>query len=105
MVKGRSLIIIGMLFFSCLIQTKKNVHLVIESRLAAGFFAEMHTLLDRIAFYEHDTLEKITVNWTQHFFPYKDKPTENGWDLFFEPIEVERTNDAPKAASSDVESW
>lgn len=94
MIKGRY-IILFILFSFCTVYTKRNIHLVIESRLAAGFFAEMHTLLDRIAFYEHDNLEKVTVQWTQQFFPYKDKPNENGWDLYFEPIEIERTNDEP----------
>ena len=96
MIKGRFCIIFFLLSFFCVVQAKENVHLIVESRLAAGFFAEMHTLLERIAHYDgHDNLEKITVNWRQQFFPYKDKPSENGWDLYFEPIEIERTNNEP----------
>jgi hypothetical protein len=31
-------------------------------------------------------LKELKVDWSQEFFPYKNDPYENGWDLYFEPI-------------------
>lgn len=62
--------------------------LTIYSHLGAGFFAELNKVIDNILHYESQNLQKIYVDWSQEFFPYKDDPFANGWDLYFEPIQA-----------------
>ncbi len=64
---------------------------VIRSHVGAGFFAELNKVISFIKGNEFH-LKKINVDWSQEFFPYKDKPQDNGWDLFFEPIILNSNN-------------
>ena len=61
------------------------VDLTVKMHEGAGFFAELHKLLQAIIYFEDRGLSRVYVDWTDEFFPYKDDPYENGWDLFFEP--------------------
>lgn len=63
------------------------IDLTIGIQEGAGLYAELHKVLQSIIHYEKD-LTSVHVDWTDEFFPYKDDPHENGWDLFFEPISV-----------------
>lgn len=58
----------------------------VQSHLGAGFFAELSKVISEIKNCEQLNLKELNVDWSHEFFPYKDDPTENGWDLFFEPI-------------------
>jgi hypothetical protein len=51
-----------------------------------GFFCELRKVVENIIHYESDGIRSHYVNWTDEFFPFKDAPHENGWDLYFEPI-------------------
>ena len=62
--------------------------LTIQSHLGVGFFGELAKVVNGILHFENENLQKIHVDWSQEFFPYKDDPFSNGWDLFFEPIQV-----------------
>ncbi|MBI5274764.1 MAG: hypothetical protein HY860_06920 [Chlamydiales bacterium] len=64
--------------------------LTICSHLGAGFFAELHKVVDNIIFFDHKNLQRIYVDWTQEFFPFKNNPHENGWDLYFDSILINK---------------
>ncbi len=64
-----------------------QIDLTVGIQEGAGLYAELHKVLQSIIHYEKD-LASVHVDWTDEFFPYKDDPHQNGWDLFFEPISV-----------------
>ena len=68
------------------ITTKIHSEITVYSRLGAGYFSELMNVVRTIKIHEHLYTKGITIDWSQEFFPYKDHPTENGWDLYFEPI-------------------
>lgn len=68
---------------------QKGVDLNVVTHLGAGFFCEFNKVLQSIIYFEDQGLYNINVNWTDPFFPYKDSPTQNGWDLYFEPIKTD----------------
>ena len=72
-------------WFSC----NAEIDLTIRSCLKCGFFCEMHKVLDNILHFEDEGFSRVTIEWKQPFFPYKDSPEEDGWPLFFEPISLE----------------
>jgi hypothetical protein len=63
-----------------------SIDLTIRTTIGAGFFAELQKVVANLKYYENKHLSRVTVDWTEEFFPYKNDPIENGWDLFFEPI-------------------
>lgn len=63
------------------------------AHLGAGFFCEVQKVVDSIFIYEHRGIAIISPQWTHEFFPYKDKPHENGWDLYFESIQQAITDE------------
>lgn len=63
-----------------------SIDLTIGIQEGGGFFAELHKVMQCLIHYEKD-LVRVHVDWSDEFFPYKDGATENGWDLFFEPIQ------------------
>lgn len=67
----------------------KSVDLMMEAHVGDGFFYELNKVLQSIIYFEDQGLYKVTVNWTNQFFPYKNSPTENGWDLYFDPIKTD----------------
>lgn len=71
----------------CSKEEKQAINLVIKTHLGAGFFAEFSKVMAVLIHYENE-LQKVWVDWTDEFFPYKDKPDENGWDLYFDPISI-----------------
>lgn len=76
------------LLFFTLAHSNEIPTLTLRSRLGAGFFAEMNTVLKYIIlllFNEPDGKE-LDIQWTEEFFPYKNGINENGWSEFFEPI-------------------
>jgi hypothetical protein len=62
--------------------------LVERTTYGAGFFAEMQKVLDSLLHYSQENLRAVHVDWTDEFFPYKEDPHANGWDLYFEPIQI-----------------
>jgi hypothetical protein len=60
--------------------------LTIVTCYGAGFFAEMNRVVDNMIHFSKENLKKVTVDWSDEYFLYKDDPHENGWDLYFEPI-------------------
>jgi hypothetical protein len=62
------------------------VDLTIKMHEGAGFFAELHKVMLALIHYEERGFSRVYVDWTDEFFPYKDSAHENGWNLFFEPI-------------------
>lgn len=84
---------IASLFILLCMITQTNIYaeplplsMTVKSRIGAGYFAELSTVVATIKGYEPLNLKELTVDWSQEFFPYKDDPYENGWDLYFEPI-------------------
>jgi hypothetical protein len=66
---------------------ERNVKVVSKSWIGAGLFAELkHVIYNLIYRSDHKTQKTLIVDWYQEFFPYKDDPACNGWDLYFEPI-------------------
>jgi len=79
---------------------KQAINLVVKTHLGAGFFAEL-TKVIAVLIHHEDEMQKVWVDWTNEFFPYKDKPSENGWDLYFDPIvavDMPLQNDAKDVA-------
>ena len=74
-----------MLNLSC---NELPVNLTVNTHLGAGFFAELAKVVAAIIHHENEGFSHINVNWTHEFFPYKDAPHENGWNLYFEPIKA-----------------
>jgi hypothetical protein len=62
--------------------------LIVQTTYGAGFFAEMQKILDALMHYSKENLKAVYIDWTEEFFPYKGDPRENGWDLYFEPIQI-----------------
>ncbi len=66
-----------------------GVEVTVQSRYGAGFFAEFVTVLSNIVYFDKKSnFQRLVVDWSQQFFPYKDSPTENGWDLYFDLIKA-----------------
>lgn len=63
------------------------IDLTIGIQEGGGFFAELHKVMQCLIYYEKD-LSQVHVDWSDEFFPYKDGAHENGWNLFFEPIQL-----------------
>lgn len=66
--------------------TNGSVDVITSMHRGAGFFCELRKVLENIIHYEHEGIRSHYVDWTDEFFPFKDGPNENGWDLYFEPI-------------------
>jgi len=69
--------------------TDNPINLTVSSHLGAGFFAELSKVVAALIHFEEEGLANVYVDWTQEFFPYKNEPHGNGWDLYFEPIPVD----------------
>lgn len=80
------------LMFFFIIQGEPQLDLTVSIQEGAGLFAELHKVLQSIIHYE-DQLVNVHVDWSDEFFPYKDSPDENGWDLFYKPIEAPQKRD------------
>ncbi len=66
----------------------RSVNVTTRMHFGAGFFAEFGKVIKSLIYYEQDGIKSMHVDWTNQFFPYKNKPNENGWDLYFEPISI-----------------
>ncbi len=84
----------------CSLSFAKQIDLTISIQEGAGLYAELHKVLQSIIHYEKN-LNSVFVDWTDEFFPYKDDPYENGWDIFFEPIPSAHTS-SPKGELEKV---
>lgn len=71
------------------------IHLEGTVHVRAGFFYELLQIMESLIHYEHEGLASVHIDWTHEFFPYKDSPHENGWDLYFEPIYISAPNNIP----------
>lgn len=100
-----------------------NGEVTILSDVGAGLFAELKRVMHNILYFEKQKgIKKISVDWTQPLFPYKRNADEcsqslredvkkdhwqdeNGWDLYFRPIELSNSTLAeqkPQAPSFDI---
>lgn len=70
-----------------------NAQVVNHHHAAAGFFAEMNKVLGALIYHDNLGIRRCHVQWTHGFFPYKDDPDGNAWDLYFEPIENQTIHD------------
>ncbi len=43
----------------------------------------------------------MQIDWSQEFFPYKTDPQENGWNLYFAPINLNQKRQIPDIASPE----
>lgn len=66
----------------------RPVSVTTQMHRGAGFFAEFNKVLTSLIYYEQDGIKSMHVDWSNQFFPFKDSPSENGWDLYFEPIQL-----------------
>lgn len=71
------------------IPTERTVEIIQKARIGCGFFCEFGAVVTDLVHYNQDGIRSMYVDWTYEFFPFKDKPHENGWDLFFEPIQID----------------
>jgi hypothetical protein len=65
---------------------KGGVAVTTSMHRGAGFFCELRKVIENIIHYEPEGMRSHYVDWTDEFFPFKDEPRGNGWDLYFEPI-------------------
>lgn len=68
------------------VNCEPSVDVVTSMHIGAGFFCELRKVIENIIHFEPDGIRSFYVDWTNEFFPFKNKPYENGWDLYFEPI-------------------
>jgi Nodulation protein Z (NodZ) len=88
--RGRMKNVFLLFLFVSLCSLEHPVRVVSESWIGAGFFAEFRKVLYQLVYDSNEeTYHILKVDWTQPFFPYKDDPACNGWDLYFEPIRSE----------------
>lgn len=82
-----------------LLHRSVNIKTTMHHNARAGFFAEFGKVISNLIHYEQDGMRSFNVLWTHQFFPFKDDPLCNGWDLYFEPINtnyfVENSTDTP----------
>ncbi len=71
---------------------KRSVNITQASHIGGGFFCELGNVLVDLIYYEQDGIQSMFVDWTNQFFPFKNAPYENGWDLYFEPIQLDVHN-------------
>ncbi len=67
----------------------RSLDATIASRPGQGFFCALGIVTNNLIYYEQDGIKSVHIDWTNQFFPYKDGPNENGWDLYFEPITID----------------
>src|SRR3990167_2836508 len=67
----------------------RSVDATTTMHVGAGFFCELNKVILNLIYFEQEGIRSMHVDWTHQFFPYKDNPHENGWDLYFEPIQVD----------------
>lgn len=98
------LVLIVFIFKSCesgvsltLLPIYNNLHRAVginhKSHLGGGFFNEFGVVIANLIHYEQDGIKSVYVDWTDEFFPFKNELSENGWDLYFEPIQVDKVNE------------
>ena len=78
------------------------LELTVTTHLGAGFFCEFLKVVDNILHFEDEQLNAVTIDWAYEFFPYKNGPYENGWPLYFEPIQITQNNDNDNAPTRKV---
>jgi hypothetical protein len=66
----------------------KAVSITTKTHFGAGFFAEFGKVVDSLVHFDDHHIRSMYIDWTDQFFPYKESPHENGWDLYFEPIQI-----------------
>lgn len=66
----------------------RAVDLTTGIHIGAGFCAELVKVIDNLIYFDPQHIRSARVDWSNQFFPYKDAPGENGWGLYFEPINV-----------------
>lgn len=84
---------------------KRSVDVTQASHIGGGFFCELNGVINTLIYYEHEGIRSMHVDWTNEFFPYKDDPKGNGWDLYFEPVHIDTTTinlDEPPHYSGNV---
>lgn len=69
--------------------SERSVNIVKQNSIGAGFFCLFGGVIGDIIHYEQDGIRSLYVDWTHEFFPFKDAPHENGWNLYFEPVVVD----------------
>lgn len=74
---------------SCINQPVRSVDVTQSCHIGGGFFCEFGSVINNIIYYEQDGIKAMRVDWSDQFFPYKDEPHSNGWDLYFEPIHID----------------
>lgn len=79
----------------------RGVDLTIKTHRGAGFFAELTKVVASIMHYEQEGFSRIYVDWTDEFFPYKNDPQENGWDVYFEPICLNNRRNPARAVQGE----
>lgn len=80
------------------------VDLTITTQEGGGLFAELHKIVQTIIHFEERGFDRIHIDWTDEFFPYKDDAHENGWNLFFEPIPTNKVSTNAETEKMIVES-
>ena len=61
--------------------------------MGGGFFCEFNKILSILIHFDDQNIVSLEPDWTDQFFPYKDAPHENGWDLYFESITQPSNNE------------
>jgi len=69
-----------------------NLHSSCHNQARGGFFSEFNNLIANLIYYEKEGIHSVFVDWTHPLFLYKDAPTDNGWDLYFDPVYTDPIN-------------
>jgi hypothetical protein len=64
----------------------KNIVIGTTTQRAAGFFCELQKVVIDLIHCDKYDIYDVVPNWRDPFYPFKDDPSENGWDLFFQSI-------------------
>jgi hypothetical protein len=91
----------SLLLTSVLLQADEPaVNLTVETHLGGGYFSELTKVVDNLICFKKQRLNSIAVDWSAEFFPYKDAPSGNGWEFYFEPIVVPPQEGSKKTVRS-----
>lgn len=77
------IVLLFLIFFQTVFGAEE-LEVGVQSTFGSGFFAELGQVIRHLVYFNNKNLKRFYVDWTSEFFPFKDNPTGNGWDLYFE---------------------
>ena len=78
----------------------EKTEIVVQAVFGAGFFAQLNRVFSNMIYFYGKNIARFTPDWSDEFFPYKDNPACNGWDLYFELLKTNNSTLEYKKAYS-----